>query len=90
MLDLAKGSNATASMHPSSSKGVGSAGAYPANFETCRPVVDIADQAIRRRLKRSDAFSAWNDAPALRFMTSSKPPETMTTACGFYPFSDRT
>ena len=29
-------SNATASIHPSSSNGVGNAGAYPDNLETCR------------------------------------------------------
>jgi hypothetical protein len=77
-------------MHPAWSKGVGNAGAYPDSLETCRPVIDIADQAILRRFTRSGVLSSRAGATALRLMSSSKLPETITTAYGLNPFSDRT
>jgi hypothetical protein len=49
--------------------------------------MDIADQAIRRRLTSS---AAQNDPPALLLIAGSNLPETITTACGLNPFRDRT
>ena len=58
-------SNAATSMFPSSLKGVGSAGAYPDSFETCRPIAVIvvrrsgAAGGLAARVPHAAALRRW-------------------------------